>query len=109
MSDNCEAFNCLNFTSVEPSIRNIAAGRSCMAKYAPTVAHMCDHFVWNASNTMKCTGVNNDGKIYPGICGQDGNCWTSGVDYDSVTQSVQDAANAFLSYDSVKNFEAFDE
>ena len=55
-----------------------------MMGHTPTVVGLCDMTVWNASNPKKCIGVNNDGTLYPGICGTDSNCWTSGVNFEGV-------------------------
>ena len=42
MADNCEAFNCLNYTNIEPSLRNKAAGVcACVPHNGGTVCARC--------------------------------------------------------------------
>ena len=56
-----------------------------MRGYNTIAVSPCNITVWNASNPTACVGSNGDGTPYPGICGMDSRCWTSGVNFEGVT------------------------
>lgn len=84
MADNCEAHNCLNVSTVEPSQRNAATGRagaSCVAPHKPVTGSDCSNVTWDPKNPRLCRGADAFGTTYEGVCGTDGMCYHSSVGF----------------------------
>ena len=70
----------MNFTDIEPSLRNAAANSNCMYYGLPYPPGACAGVTtWNAAATTPCVTYNNYGEQRSGICDPNQYCYYSGA------------------------------
>ena len=80
VQNRCGAWNCLNFTNIEPSRRNAAANSNCMYYGLPSPPGACAGVTaWDPSATTPCVTYNNFGEQRSGVCDPNGYCYYSGA------------------------------
>lgn len=105
MTRDCMQRNCLNFTNIEPSKRNEAAGASCMAAYTPITD--CRNVTWNPRAPRLCKGSDSFGATYEGICSVDGQCYYSSVGFQGTIAYYRQIKATFENSPAILNFNAF--
>jgi hypothetical protein len=83
VENRCGAWNCLNFTNIEPSRRNAAANSNCMYYGQPSPPGACaGATTWDPSAPTPCVTYNNFGEQRNGICDPNQYCYYSGAGWN---------------------------
>lgn len=100
---NCRPHNCLNFTNIEPSVRNNASGMNCVVPYASV--DCANVTTWNPLQPKRCTADGVDETR--GVCGMDKQCYASGTTIAKVTEQYKDLRRKFFHDSTIAQFQAF--
>ena len=79
VQNRCGAWNCLNFTNIEPSRRNAAANSNCMYYGLPSPPGACAGVTWDPKAPTPCVTYTYFGEPRNGVCDPNGYCYYSGA------------------------------
>lgn len=99
----CRPHNCLNYTNVEPSVRNQHSKMNCTVPYASK--DCASVTTWHPRKPVPCV-ADQDADVR-GVCGTDQHCYTSDTTFPKVINEYKVMVNKFFEDSSIAQFNAF--